>query len=151
MKALIMEVLGYLTINRFSIMKKILSIIAIAMLTFASCSNEEFTQDAPNNFSTLTATIEQSPSNARIVVGDDNSLAWSEGDAIRVFMKEVDQNNCRQHYDYVYSNGKNPFGVEGQMLHAKRLQFVHPITEKKMEFEADLPEYFKEVLEKLKN
>lgn len=53
--------------------------------------------------------------------------------------------------DSVYSNGKNPFGVEGQMLHAKRLQFVHPITEKKMEFEADLPEYFKEVLEKLKN
>lgn len=100
-----MEVRGHLTINRFCIMKKILSLIAIAMLTFASCSNEEFTQDAPNNFSTLTATIEQSPSNARIVIGDDNSLAWSEGDAIRVFMKNVDQNNVCQHYDYVYSNG----------------------------------------------
>ena len=26
--------------------------------------------------------------------------------------------------DYVYSNGKNPFGVEGQMLHSAKLEFV---------------------------
>jgi len=53
--------------------------------------------------------------------------------------------------DHVYSNGKNPFGVVGQMLHAKKLEFLHPITDKKMELEAELPEYFKEVLQKLKN
>lgn len=52
--------------------------------------------------------------------------------------------------DYVYSNGKNPFGVTGQMLHSSRLEFVHPITGKQMKLEADLPEYFQEVLEKLK-
>ena len=51
--------------------------------------------------------------------------------------------------DYVYSNGKNPFGVEGQMLHAKFLEFKHPITGKEMKLEAPLPEYFEEVLEKL--
>lgn len=51
--------------------------------------------------------------------------------------------------DYVYSNGKNPFGVEGQMLHSSKLEFVHPITGKKMELEAPLPEYFQEVLEEL--
>ena len=27
--------------------------------------------------------------------------------------------------DMVYSNGKNEFGVEGQMLHAKSLDFKH--------------------------
>lgn len=32
--------------------------------------------------------------------------------------------------DMVYSNGKNEFGVEGQMLHAKSLDFKHPITGK---------------------
>ena len=51
--------------------------------------------------------------------------------------------------DGVYSNGKNPFGVEGQMLHAKRLEFKHPITQKPMVLEAPVPTYFEEVLEKL--
>ena len=53
--------------------------------------------------------------------------------------------------DMVYSNGKNDFGVEGQMLHAKSLDFRHPITGKQMHLEAELPEYFKNIIEKLDN
>ena len=52
--------------------------------------------------------------------------------------------------DYVYSNGKNPFGVQGQMLHSMKLEFVHPITGKQMNLKAELPEYFEEVLEILR-
>lgn len=52
--------------------------------------------------------------------------------------------------DGVYSNGKNPFGVEGQMLHSQKLEFVHPITNKKMILEAKLPKYFEDVLNVLK-
>ena len=52
--------------------------------------------------------------------------------------------------DMVYSNGKNPFKVEGQMLHSKSLKFVHPITEKEMLVEAPLPEYFENVLKELR-
>ena len=51
--------------------------------------------------------------------------------------------------DAVYSNGKNEFGVEGQMLHAYKLEFEHPTTKKHMELIAPLPQYFKEILEKL--
>ena len=51
--------------------------------------------------------------------------------------------------DMVYSNGKNEFGVEGQCLHAKRLEFLHPITEKKMILEAPLPEYFENIIKEL--
>jgi len=51
--------------------------------------------------------------------------------------------------DMVYSKGKNEFGVEGQMLHAKKLEFIHPTTSKKLSLEAKLPEYFEEVLQKL--
>ena len=51
--------------------------------------------------------------------------------------------------DMVYSKGKNEFGVEGQMLHATSLDFKHPITGKEMHLEADLPEYFKNVLNEL--
>ena len=52
--------------------------------------------------------------------------------------------------DMVYSNGKNEFGVEGQMLHAKSLDFKHPITGKDMHLEAELPKYFKDIIDKLK-
>ena len=48
--------------------------------------------------------------------------------------------------DLVYSNGKNEFNIKGQMLHAKRLEFAHPTTNKKMVLEAELPEYFKNVI-----
>ncbi len=51
--------------------------------------------------------------------------------------------------DTVYSSGKNPFGVTSQMLHAKVLGFTHPTKKEWMEFEAPLPGYFKEVLNKL--
>lgn len=52
--------------------------------------------------------------------------------------------------DMVYSNGKNKFGVQGQMLHAWKIKFMHPITGKEIEIEAPLPPYFEDVLEKLK-
>ena len=48
--------------------------------------------------------------------------------------------------DEVYSNGKNEFGVKGQMLHSTVLEFKHPRTDKIMHFEAELPKYFKDVL-----
>lgn len=51
--------------------------------------------------------------------------------------------------DDVYSNGKNRWNIEGQCLHAKELEFKHPITGKQMHIEAELPEYFKKILEEL--
>ena len=51
--------------------------------------------------------------------------------------------------DYTYSNGKNEFGVIGQCLHAKSLEFKHPITGKEMKLEAPLPDYFENILKKL--
>ena len=67
---------------------------------------------------------------------------------IRVHMAEIGHPVVG---DMVYSNGKNDFGVEGQMLHAKSLDFRHPITGKQMHLEAELPEYFKNIIEKLDN
>ncbi len=53
--------------------------------------------------------------------------------------------------DYTYSNGKNEFGIIGQCLHAKALDFKHPITQKEIHLEAPLPEYFRDILNKLDN
>ncbi len=51
--------------------------------------------------------------------------------------------------DEVYSNGKNEWNIKGQCLHAKSLKFKHPNSGKEMFLEAELPSYFKELLEKL--
>ena len=53
--------------------------------------------------------------------------------------------------DSVYSNGKNEFGVEGQMLHARYLEFKHPITGEELKLEAPIPNYFEDVLQRLEN
>ena len=42
--------------------------------------------------------------------------------------------------DEVYSNGKNEWNVKGQCLHAKSLEFIHPVTGEKMYLEAELPQ-----------
>lgn len=51
--------------------------------------------------------------------------------------------------DTTYSNGKNEWGIQGQCLHAKSLKFKHPITREEMFLEAEIPEYFQELLRKL--
>ena len=52
--------------------------------------------------------------------------------------------------DEVYGPKKCPFKLQGQTLHAGVLGFIHPSTGEYVEFKAELPEYFKAVLEKLK-
>jgi 23S rRNA pseudouridine1911/1915/1917 synthase len=53
--------------------------------------------------------------------------------------------------DTVYGPGKDPFHLEGQALHAGILGFIHPTTKEYLEFHAPLPDYFTNLLEKLRN
>lgn len=50
--------------------------------------------------------------------------------------------------DDVY--GKEFKGIDGQCLHAKKIGFVHPISGEYMEFDSELPDYFKEILRKVR-
>ena len=50
--------------------------------------------------------------------------------------------------EYGYKNQK--FKLDGQLLHAKQLSFVHPSTNKVVTFESDIPPHFANVLKKLK-
>lgn len=52
--------------------------------------------------------------------------------------------------DKTYGIKKEKFNLEGQLLHAKTIGFEHPRTGKYMEFSSELPEYFTEVLNKLR-
>lgn len=53
--------------------------------------------------------------------------------------------------DPIYGYKKQKFSLNGQMLHAKKLGFIHPTTEKYMEFESEIPDYFIDVLKKLRS
>lgn len=50
--------------------------------------------------------------------------------------------------DDVY--GKVFKGIDGQCLHAKKIGFIHPETNKYMEFDSKLPDYFEEILRKVR-
>ena len=52
--------------------------------------------------------------------------------------------------DKKYGSKKQKFELEGQLLHAHKLTFIHPRTGEEMTFTAPLPKYFTEVLSKLK-
>ncbi len=45
---------------------------------------------------------------------------------------------------------KDKFNLKGQLLHACKVGFIHPVSGEYMEFMRDVPDYFNEVLEKLR-
>lgn len=65
---------------------------------------------------------------------------------IRVHCKHL---GCPIVGDPLYGKKAQKFALKGQLLVAKRLVFMHPKTNKKMEFEISLPDYFNNVLDKL--
>lgn len=52
--------------------------------------------------------------------------------------------------DNVYGAKTNPYGLKGQALHATKISFNHPVTNERMEFTKEPPEYFENLLNLLK-
>ena len=52
--------------------------------------------------------------------------------------------------DTVYSGRKPPCHLEGQVLHAMTIGFVHPGSGEYVEFETPLPDYFEKLLDRLR-
>ncbi len=51
--------------------------------------------------------------------------------------------------DKVYGRKRKIIGDQGQFLHAKTIGFIHPTTNQFMEFDSELPAYFKEFMDNL--
>ena len=66
---------------------------------------------------------------------------------IRVAMKHL---NHPLLGDYVYGAASNKFGIEGQVLHAKTIGFIHPSSKEYVEFEAPLNKEFEDLINKLR-
>jgi len=52
--------------------------------------------------------------------------------------------------DKTYGIKNQKFNLEGQLLHAFKLELTHPTTGERMSFNAEIPEYFEKVLNKLR-
>lgn len=50
--------------------------------------------------------------------------------------------------EYGYKNQK--FNLNGQLLHAETLEFIHPVTGKRVSFSAPIPDYFTKILKIIK-
>ena len=53
--------------------------------------------------------------------------------------------------DPVYGPKKCPYNLNGQLLHAGFLGFIHPVKNEYVEFQSELPEHFKKILKDLTN
>ena len=51
--------------------------------------------------------------------------------------------------DFTYGAPSPEKGLEGQCLHARALQFIHPRSGEPVRLETELPDYFLDVLSKL--
>ena len=78
---------------------------------------------------------------------------------VECFLKTGRTHQIRVHMDYighpvigdpVYGKGNRKLYDDGQLLFAHEIHFVHPKTKKEMTFSVDLPDYFKEILQKLR-
>ncbi len=53
--------------------------------------------------------------------------------------------------DKIYGIKNQKFKLDGQLLHAYKLELTHPTNNKRMSFECKIPEYFTKILNKLRN
>lgn len=53
--------------------------------------------------------------------------------------------------DKTYGVKKEEFNLAGQLLHAYKVGFIHPVSGEYMEFVSELPDYYMNVLDRLKN
>lgn len=67
---------------------------------------------------------------------------------IRVHMSYIDHPIVG---DPVYGYKKQKFKLNGQLLHAAKLGFIHPSSGKYIEFQSDPPDYFKRIVKILEN
>lgn len=80
------------------------------------------------------------------------------GSYLRVRLETGRTHQIRVHMRYIghpvladplYAPNRETFGLKGQCLHARKLSFTHPMSGERMHFEAPLPAWFEETLNKL--
>lgn len=77
---------------------------------------------------------------------------------VDVILKTGRTHQIRVHFDYIghpligdFTYGKDNLDLidDGQLLHAYHLELIHPRTKEKMAFDAPMPTYFKQIIDKI--
>ncbi len=99
-------------------------------------------------------------SNGRTAITDYKVIKRYEGYTLCEFsLKTGRTHQIRVHAKYLghpivgdkeYGYKTQKFKLDGQLLHAKKLEFIHPKFGEKVSFKSELPEHFENVLKKLK-
>ena len=66
-------------------MKKIFYTMAMALLVFTGCSEEDTIEQSINPFARFSATIEQQSPVSRVEINPNNTMNFSVGDIARIF------------------------------------------------------------------
>lgn len=83
---------------------------------------------------------------------------FSKYTLIKVNLETGRTHQIRVHFSYIkhsvvgdplYSTGKNEFKIDKQLLHARKIGFIHPRTKVYMEFECQIPEQFDAIINNL--
>ena len=74
------------------------------------------------------------------------TLSTGRTHQIRVHMKHIGHPVLG---DFVYGPKKQPYKLNGQLLHAKILGFEHPTTGEYVLFDSELPWHFTQMIDKL--
>lgn len=100
------------------------------------------------------------PDKGKLAITDYEVLARSQGYTLCRFMLHTGRTHqIRVHAkhlghpvvgDDVYGIKKQKFNLNGQLLHACKLELDHPTTGERMTFTAPIPDYYLQVLKKLK-
>ena len=77
--------LGKWFIKRKNKMKKSIYVMAAALMTFASCSNEDLLNEVNIQNDVIKASFEQGVTASRLAISDGEVLTWSTGDAFMLF------------------------------------------------------------------
>ncbi|WP_373898357.1 RluA family pseudouridine synthase [Haloimpatiens sp. FM7315] len=123
-----------------------------------------------NNFGTINAPLDRHPSERikmAVVTGGREAIThyevmklFKQNSLIKCILETGRTHQIRVHMSYighplvgdpVYGYKKQRFNLNGQMLHAHKLGFIHPTKGEYMEFSTPLPDYFSNLVEKLKN
>lgn len=83
---------------------------------------------------------------------------YTEATDLKLLLETGRTHQIRSHMTYIghpvvgdslYAPRRKSYGLQGQCLHSQSIEFIHPRTGERISFTSDIPDYYKELLNKL--
>ena len=83
---------------------------------------------------------------------------YTEATDLKLLLETGRTHQIRSHMTYIghpvvadplYAPRRKTYGLVGQCLHSQTIEFDHPRTGERISFSSDIPQYYKDLLDKL--